>query len=158
MVTHRGKIAIGVDVDDESFGLDMLVLDNNLSEAMLEGASGAIDVLAAELEEEFKGGRHPWGTSVTRMPGGGRAEARTFDDIPGYRELGTPRHEISPRNPRGRLIFFWKRIGRKFIGGPGQSVMHPGVKPHPFVARRGHMALPRLQAEFDRSVGEVLND
>lgn len=40
----------------------------------------------------------------------------------------TRRHPIAPRKAP-RLVFFWEREQRMFVGRPGQAVNHPGSTP-----------------------------
>lgn len=48
----------------------------------------------------------------------------------GYQIYGTGPHVIRPRNPGGRLVFFWDKAGRVVYL---KSVNHPGTRRNAFV-------------------------
>lgn len=58
---------------------------------------------------------------------------------------GTDPHPIPPRGDN-RLIFYWEREHRMFIGERGQAVNHPGTKPNPFAERAVNRMLPIVDA------------
>jgi hypothetical protein len=47
-------------------------------------------------------------------------------------QKGTKRHTIKPRNPEGRLTFFWAKVGRVVSF---KKVTHPGTDTNPFMER-----------------------
>jgi len=46
--------------------------------------------------------------------------------------VGARPHLIKPRNPKGRLVFFWRKVGRVVSL---RSVNHPGFKGVPYLQR-----------------------
>jgi hypothetical protein len=79
-----------------------------------------------------------------------------------YLEFGTRPHKIYPRDPSGRLVFFWEREGRMFIGAPGQGVSHPGNIPYKMVDLTYQMIEANMnrftdlfEFEFERQVAQA---
>ena len=61
-------------------------------------------------------------------------------------------YPIAPKNPNGRLVFYWKREGRLFVGRPGQAIAHPGIKAQPFI----YPALRRQARHFTKIITDNL--
>jgi hypothetical protein len=61
-------------------------------------------------------------------------------------------YPIAPKNPNGRLVFYWKREGRLFVGRPGQAISHPGIKAEPYI----YVALRRQAQHITKIITDNL--
>jgi hypothetical protein len=71
-------------------------------------------------------------------------------------EFGADPHEIGPADAP-RLVFFWEREGRMFIGREGQSVDHPGNKAYNYFADAVDEQWPNLKRDVAKNVKRVLD-
>lgn len=71
-------------------------------------------------------------------------------------EFGADPHPIAPRNA-DRLIFFWEKKGRMFVGREGQAVDHPGMEEHNYFRDAIRKQWPRLIDDVKHNVKRALD-
>lgn len=76
--------------------------------------------------------RNSISASYEHVPGGVVMDVSAKAPYAVYVHEGTAPHVIGPSSAP-RLVFFWVKKGRTFVGRVGQTVNHPGTKPDPFL-------------------------
>jgi HK97 gp10 family phage protein len=144
----------------ETKGFDELDRKLEMAKRRVENAVGATVRTYADIIMEDARRNAPVDEGTLRASFGTLKkglEAAAYNDADHARpvEFGADRHDIPP-NTADRLIFFWERENRMFIGREGQAVDHPGMDGEHYFEEAIHKQWPRLKRDLRKNVKRAL--